>query len=138
MGLPSSHTRILEKIESALRSSDPRLVSMFVIFTRLNCDEEMPAVEQLRARLTFILLSVQRRLSAVPRWFAAKPRAKVRAAIFFPLALAVVATSVVIGSRFSAPQRCTTRAAAATRTARPSSRAKLCPTLISSPEVSAR
>jgi hypothetical protein len=137
MGLPSSQTRILEKIESALRRSDPRLVSMFVIFTRLNCDEEMPAVEQLRARVAFIVLRVQRRLSAIRRWFATRPRARLRAAIFFPLALAVVAASVVIGSRFSAPQRCTIRTAA-TRTARPSSRARLCPPLISNAEVIAR
>jgi Protein of unknown function (DUF3040) len=137
MGLPASESKVLEKIENALRGSDPHLVSLFVIFTRLNCGEEMPTVEQLRARISLILLRGRRRLSALGRWFGAAPRARLRAAIFFPLALAVVAASVVIGSRFSAPQRCPA-GAAATRTARPSSRAGLCPPLISNADIIAR
>ena len=43
MGLPASQRRILERIENALRGSDPRLAALFSIFSRLNRDEEMPA-----------------------------------------------------------------------------------------------
>jgi len=34
-----------------LRDSDPRLVALFSIFTRLTWDEEMPRIEEVRARL---------------------------------------------------------------------------------------
>ena len=49
MGLPGGQRKHLEKIESSLRESDPRLASLFTIFTRLSQDEEMPALEQVRA-----------------------------------------------------------------------------------------
>jgi hypothetical protein len=137
MGLPASQIKILEQIERALRGSDPHLVSLFVIFTRLNCDEEMPAVEQLRARVSLVLLRVRRRQSAIARWFRSVPRARLRAAIFLPLALAIVAASFVVSARYSVAQRCTTRAAA-TRTARPSSRARLCPQPVTTPPVLAK
>ena len=54
MGLPASQRRILERIENALRGSDPRLAALFSIFTRLNRDEEMPRIEQVRARAAII------------------------------------------------------------------------------------
>ena len=51
MSLPSKQQRVLDRIESILQDSDPRLAAMFVIFTRLTRDEEMPRLEELRARL---------------------------------------------------------------------------------------
>ena len=48
MSLPASEARVLSTIEERLLSRDPRLRSLFSIFTRLNWQEAMPAREQLR------------------------------------------------------------------------------------------
>ena len=61
MSLPMSQQRILDRIEGILRDSDPRLTALFVIFTRLTRDEEMPRIEELRARLTRIRAWISRR-----------------------------------------------------------------------------
>ncbi len=50
MSLPAAEERVLTRIEQALLSRDPRLNSLFSIFTRLTRQEAMPAVEQLRPR----------------------------------------------------------------------------------------
>jgi hypothetical protein len=50
MSLPVSEERTLTRIEQALLSRDPRLKSLFAIFTRLTRYETMPAIEQLRRR----------------------------------------------------------------------------------------
>jgi hypothetical protein len=50
MSLPVSQERALTDIEQALLSRDPRLKSLFAIFTRLTRHETMPAFEQLRRR----------------------------------------------------------------------------------------
>jgi Protein of unknown function (DUF3040) len=48
MSLPASEARVLTRIEEGLLSRDPRLRSLFAIFTRLTWQEAMPAREQLR------------------------------------------------------------------------------------------
>jgi hypothetical protein len=48
MSLPVSEERALTDIEHALLFRDPRLKSLFAIFTRLTRHEAMPAIEQLR------------------------------------------------------------------------------------------
>jgi len=50
MSLPASETRVLTGIEASLVARDPRLRSLFAIFTRLTLHEAMPAREQLRRR----------------------------------------------------------------------------------------
>jgi hypothetical protein len=50
MSLPVSEERALTDIEQALLHRDPRLKSLFAIFTRLTRHEAMPAIEQLRRR----------------------------------------------------------------------------------------
>ena len=50
MSLPVSEERALTDIEQALLSRDPRLKSLFTIFTRLTRHEAMPTLEQLRRR----------------------------------------------------------------------------------------
>jgi Protein of unknown function (DUF3040) len=50
MSLPASEERVLSRIETALLDRDPRLRSLFAIFTRLTRQEAMPATEQLRRR----------------------------------------------------------------------------------------
>jgi len=113
MGLPARQRRILERIEGALRGSDPRLAALFSIFSRLNREEEMPHIEQVRARAAIILARVGYRLVSFARWFGAPRRARLRAALFFPVALAIVASAIVVGAGFPSANRC----AAAPRTA---------------------
>jgi hypothetical protein len=125
MGLPASQRKILERIEYALRGSDPRLAALFSIFTRLTRDEEMPRIEQIRARATIILFRIHYRLAAFGRWFGAPCRARLRTALFFPIALACVAGAVLVGAGFPNANRCpVTRGAVGTTLA--TSRTKTC------------
>jgi len=50
MSLSASEVRTLSRIDRALSSRDPRLRSLFSIFTRLTLQEAMPAREQIRRR----------------------------------------------------------------------------------------
>jgi hypothetical protein len=50
MSLPVAQQRTLTNIEQALRSRDPRLNSLFSIFTRLTRQEAMPTIEQIQQR----------------------------------------------------------------------------------------
>jgi Protein of unknown function (DUF3040) len=137
MGLPAHQRRILEKIESALRGSDPRLAALFSIFSRLNRDEEMPGIEQVRARAAIILARVHRRVAPVVRWFGAPARAKLRAALFFPVALGIVASAILVGARFPSANRCAA-APRATGTAQTTARAKACTPVMANPAVLGR
>jgi len=47
--LPVGEQRVLDGIESALEGGEPRLRSMFAIFTRLTRDDGTPRTEALRA-----------------------------------------------------------------------------------------
>ncbi len=123
MGLPASQRKILERIENALRGSDPRLAALFSIFTRLNGDEEMPRAEQVRARAAILMHRIFYRLALVCRWFGTPARARLRTALFFPIALAIVASAVLVGAGFPSSNRCaapqrTTRAIPSTTRAR--------------------
>jgi hypothetical protein len=102
MGLPASQRRNLEEIEIALRGSDPWLVSLFTIFTRLNLDEEMPRVEQLRARAA----RLTGRLAAAGRWLMAARRARLRSALLVPAALVAVVSTVLVGAGLPSSARC--------------------------------
>jgi hypothetical protein len=125
VGLPASQRRILERIESALRGSDPRLAALFSIFTRLNRDEEMPRLEQVRARAAIIASWVGYRLAKFGRWFGAPARARLRAALFFPIALAIVASAILVGAGFPSSNRCATPQRT-TRAVPSSARARIC------------
>jgi len=83
MSLSASEARALTRIERALLSRDPRLRSLFSIFTRLTWQEAMPAREQLRRR----------------RW---RPQPGVVIAIALALAVAMV----VVGAMVSPPRAC--------------------------------
>ena len=50
MSLPVNEQRVLDGIENALEGGEPRLRSMFAIFTRLTRDDAVPPTETLRAR----------------------------------------------------------------------------------------
>jgi hypothetical protein len=47
MGLPAGQQRVLDTIEEALGTADPRLATMYAIFTRLTGNEARPYREQL-------------------------------------------------------------------------------------------
>jgi hypothetical protein len=47
MGLPAGQQRVLDRIEDALGTAEPRLTAMFAIFTRLTGNEARPHREQL-------------------------------------------------------------------------------------------
>jgi len=134
MGLPASQRRILERIEHALRGSDPRLTALFSIFTRLTRDEEMPRIEQVRAKATMFLLRIRYRLVAFARWFAAPRRARLRTALFFPVALAIVASAVLVGEGLPNAGRC----AAASAPAHSGARSRVCTPVMANPAVFGR
>jgi hypothetical protein len=96
---------MLDRIDRTLRDSDPRLAALFSIFTRLTWDEEIPRIEEIRARLARFggwialrTLPVRRR---IPR-----PSDRVKAILFFPAALAAVACALLIGGSGPAVHRC--------------------------------
>ena len=137
MGLPASQRRILERIENALRGSDPRLAALFSIFTRLNRGEEMPRAEQLRARAGIIMARLGYRLASFGRWFGAPSRARLRTALFFPIALAIVASAILVGAGFPSSNRCATPQRT-TRAVPSSARAGICTRGLANPAVVGR
>ena len=105
MSLPASQQRILDRIERKLWDSDPRLMALFSIFTRLTRDEEMPRIEEVRARLARISGWIGRRTAPVRRRLP-HPSDRVKAFIFFPAALVPVICALVIGASGPTVQRC--------------------------------
>lgn len=102
MSLPTGQQRILERIEGKLAESDPRLVSLFLIFTRLTWAEKMPWIEQVRAR------PVAYRLARLGGWFRGvgrRPAARVRAMLLLPAALTAMACALTIAFGFPGSQR---------------------------------
>ena len=111
MGLPVRQRRVLDEIESTLKGSDPKLAALYGIFARLNRDEEMPRIEQLRhkalvtlTRLRLIPAAVGARLH-ISRLFRLQPRQ--RYALFFPLAVAIAVVAIVFLARSSSDNSCT-------------------------------
>jgi Protein of unknown function (DUF3040) len=84
MSLPASQQRVLDRIEETLKRREPRLASMFAIFTRLTVHEEVPRTEA---------------LVPVPWWSAKRYQApaRVRAAVFLTLAVVLVVAGVFLG-----------------------------------------
>ncbi|HTZ94613.1 MAG TPA: hypothetical protein VMB74_19635 [Streptosporangiaceae bacterium] len=109
MGLPVRQRRVLERIEITLNGSDPKLAALYGIFARLNRDEEMPRIEQLRhgaqavlARLRMIAAAICSKL----RWpFRLQPHQRV--ALYFPIAVAVAITAIVFVARATPGNSCT-------------------------------
>jgi hypothetical protein len=102
MSLPIGQQRILESIEGKLAESDPRLTSLFSIFTRLNLTEKMPWIEQVAVR------PVADRLASIGgwyRWTARGPAARLRAMVLLPAALTAVACALTLAFGFPGSQR---------------------------------
>jgi hypothetical protein len=116
MGLPVRQRRVLERIESALRGSDPKLAALYAIFARLTRDEEMPRAEQLRHRALLALAQLRLALAAIGRRLHIRLAPRQRIVLFFPLALALAVTSIVFAARSSSGMCTPVKSVAATKT----------------------
>jgi hypothetical protein len=54
MGLPACQQRALDRMEGALRASEPHLASMYTMFGRLNASEPIGAEQLTRKRLRWL------------------------------------------------------------------------------------
>jgi hypothetical protein len=125
MSLSAKHCRKLDTIETALRGSDPGLTALFAVFTRLNAGEEMPRIEEVRRRAGALPGWALRRVTFAGGWLTRRPGRWVRAAIFLPLALGLLAASFALSPRYLGSNRCASMLAA-TKPVRPArSRAQL-------------
>ena len=102
MSLPARQQRKLEEIEGGLTSSDPRLRSLFAIFTRLTRGEAMPWFEEVPVRPVADGLAAVR---AATRRIARRPAARVRALLLLPAALSAMVCAVMIAAGFHGTQR---------------------------------
>ncbi len=116
MGLPVRQRRVLERIENALRGSDPKLAGLYAIFARLTRDEEMPRVEQLRHSALMALARVRQILGAIGGRRRVRLVPRQRAVLFFPLAVALAVTSIVFAARSSSGTCTPVKPVAATKT----------------------
>jgi hypothetical protein len=108
MSLPACQERALHGMETALRACEPRLASLFAIFTRLTRDEEIPRTEQLETqpwlswrRLRRAGTGRRRRAGATP----GRPPARLRTFVLIP-ALLIIAASVLIVGALTSTRSC--------------------------------
>ena len=80
MTLPVCQQRVLDRMEGALRASEPHLSSMYEIFTRLNAGEPIPAEPLTRRRL---------------RWF--QPGTAMYAVVLVPVMFAAIIVGALLG-----------------------------------------
>lgn len=110
MSLPPGQQRVLDGIAEVLRTNEPRLASMFAIFTRLSKDEPRPRREQLTTRGPFASLAAAWRRP--PRWDISgadisRARRTRRMMLFISqLAIAFVVLAVLLGLSARTPARC--------------------------------
>jgi len=102
MSLPARQQRKLREIEGGLTGSDPRLRSLFGIFTRLTRGEAMPWFEEVPARPVADALAAVR---DVGRRIARRPASRVRALLLLPAALSAMVCGIMIGTGLSGAQR---------------------------------
>jgi hypothetical protein len=88
MTLPACEQRALDRIEETLQAGDPRLRSLFMIFTRLTRYEAMPRTEQVSARLWRSLMRT----------------------IAIPVALAAILSGLMLSSLAPVRNACVTQA----------------------------
>jgi hypothetical protein len=80
MSLPACQQRVLDRMEGALRASEPHLTSMYEIFTRLNTGEPVRAEPVMRRRL---------------RWF--QPGTAIYAIVLVPVMFAAIIVGALLG-----------------------------------------
>jgi hypothetical protein len=104
MSLPARERRRLVGIQGMLDRSDPRLVSLFAIFSRLVQEEEMPPMERLRVRAD--------RLTARARSVRTAIFGRLRLIVITPVALVAAAAALLIGGWSGGPGACKATTAA--------------------------
>ena len=102
MSLPARQQRKLKEIEGRLTGSDPRLRSLFGIFTRLTTGEAMPWFEAVPTRPVADVLAAFRSLI---RRIARRPASRVRALLLLPAALSAMVCGIMIAAGLSGAQR---------------------------------
>src|SRR6476661_8272928 len=80
MSLPACQQRVIDRMEGALRASEPHLTSMYEIFTRLNTGEPVLAEPLTRQRL---------------RWF--QPGTAMYAIVLVPVMFAAIIVGALLG-----------------------------------------
>jgi len=80
MSLPACQQRVLDRMEGALRASEPQLTSMYTIFSRLNADEPIGTEQLARKRL---------------RWF--QPGTALYAIVLIPVMFAAIIVGALLG-----------------------------------------
>jgi hypothetical protein len=125
MGLPARQRRVLGRIESALRGSDPRLAALYSIFARLTRDEEMPRIEQVRHWLVLAWRRTRLWLASAGRMARRRLVPRPRAVFLFPLALCLAAASIVFAIRASHGPNCSPIMQVSATSAHPAA-SKLC------------
>jgi Protein of unknown function (DUF3040) len=91
VSLPASQQRVLARIESDLQGCEPRLASMFSIFTRLTWNDGAPRTESLPPRT---------------RQRGARRIARARAIVAVPLLLVLVAMLIFVAVSSSTAHTC--------------------------------
>jgi hypothetical protein len=105
MGLPAGQQRILDGIAEALGLSEPRLESMFAIFTRLAKDDPPPRRERLAATSPLAALLALGR-SPSRRYIAPGRRTRKMMLVISQLAIAFIVLAALMGLTGSAAARC--------------------------------
>ena len=82
MGLPAVQQRVLDRMEGALKASEPHLATMFAIFARLSAGEAV----------------VRESLAARRRKWWPRPGAALSALVLVPVMFAVILTGVLLGA----------------------------------------
>ena len=98
MSLPARERRSLSAIQGALDRSDPRLASLFAIFSQLTLEEEMPHLERLRVTAD--------RFTARGRHVRMAVLSRLRILLITPLALAATAGALLICGWSNNPGAC--------------------------------
>jgi Protein of unknown function (DUF3040) len=102
MSLSARQLQKLREIEGGLTGSDPRLRSLFAIFTRLTRGEAMPWFEEVPPRPVADALAAVR---AATRRVARRPAARVRALLLLPAALSALVCGIMIAAGFAGAHR---------------------------------
>src|SRR5215467_10257641 len=102
MSLPARQLQKLKEIEGGLTGSDPRLRSLFAIFTRLTRGEAMPWFEEVPVRPIRDALAAAR---SGARRIARRPAARVRALLLIPAAVSALVCGVMIAAGLTGAHR---------------------------------